>query len=151
MGNEQDAVIVVGVDGSEQSVRALRWAARLAPELGAGIKAVGAWENPPEYVGFARFKDENFDELARKRVDDALQEAFGEDLPAGLSTVVEFGHPPRVLIRHSEGASMLVVGRRGHGGFGGLLMGSVSSACVAHAPCPVLVLPEGAGESGRPD
>ncbi|MFC4903143.1 universal stress protein [Kocuria oceani] len=151
MADEPDAVIVVGVDGSEQSVEALRWAARLAPVYGARIRAVGAWENPPEYVGFVHFKDDHFDELARKRVDEALQKAFGADRPAGLSTVVEFGHPPKVLIRHSEDAAVLVVGRRGHGGFRGLLMGSVSSACVAHARCPVLVLPgrseESAGES----
>lgn len=148
MGNEPDAVIVVGVDGSAQSVEALRWAGRLAGVLGARITAVGAWENPPEYANFVHFKDDRFDELARKHVDDALQTAFGPDRPAGLSTVVEFGHPPKVLMHHSRGAAMLVVGRRGHGGFRGLLMGSVSSACVAHAPCPVLVLPEGTGRTG---
>lgn len=155
MENPAEAVIVVGVDGSPQSVAALRWAARLAPAYGASIKVVGAWENPPEYVNFVHFKDDHFDELARKRVDRAIQEAFGADVPAGLSTVVEFGHPSKVLIHHCEGAEMLVVGRRGHGGFKGLLMGSTSSASVAHAPCPVLVLPEetvGAGQaedSGR--
>ncbi|MFI7495762.1 universal stress protein [Kocuria sp. M4R2S49] len=142
MENPAEAAIVVGVDGSPQSVAALRWAARLAPAYGATVKVVGAWENPPEYVNFVHFKDDHFDELARKRVDRAVHEAFGEDVPAGLSTVVEFGHPSKVLMQHSEGAAMLVVGRRGHGGFKGLLMGSTSSACVAHAPCPVLVLPE---------
>lgn len=142
MEQRAEAVIVVGVDGSPHSVAALRWAARLAPAYGARITAVGAWENPPEYVNFIHFKDDNFDELARKRVARAVQEAFGDDVPAGLSTVVEFGHPSKVLMHHSEDAVLLVVGRRGHGGFKGLLMGSVSSACVAHAPCPVLVLPE---------
>ncbi|MEX5293849.1 universal stress protein [Kocuria sp. CPCC 205268] len=158
MDQQTDAVIVVGVDGSPQSVAALRWAARLAPAYGAVVKVVGAWENPPEYVNFVHFKDDHFDELARQRVDRAVQEAFGEDVPAGLSTVVEFGHPSKVLMHHCEGATLLVVGRRGHGGFKGLLMGSTSSACVAHAPCPVLVLPdheadaehqEQAGVSGR--
>ena len=149
MENPAEAVIVVGVDGSPHSVAALRWAARLAPAYGAGIKVVGAWENPPEYVNFVHFKDDKFDELARKRVDRAIQEAFGEDVPAGLSTVVEFGHPSKVLIHHCEGAEMLVVGRRGHGGFKGLLMGSTSSAVVAHAPCPVLVLPEEAAAAGQ--
>ncbi|MFF0991247.1 universal stress protein [Kocuria nitroreducens] len=148
MENPAEAVVVVGVDGSPQSVEALRWGARLAPAYGATVKVVGAWENPPEYVNFVHFKDDHFDELARKRVDRAVREAFGEDLPAGLSTVVEFGHPSKVLIHHGEGAEMLVVGRRGHGGFKGLLMGSTSSACVAHAPCPVLVLPEGAAGIG---
>ncbi|MEX5234613.1 universal stress protein [Kocuria arenosa] len=149
MENAAGTVVVVGVDGSPQSVQALRWGARLAPAYGASLKVVGAWENPPEYVNFVHFKDDHFDELARKRVDRAVQEAFGDDVPAGLSTVVEFGHPSKVLIHHCEGAEMLVVGRRGHGGFKGLLMGSTSSACVAHAPCPVLVLPEEAVGAGQ--
>ena len=50
------------------------------------------------------------------------------------------GHPRSTLIEESKSADMLVLGRRGHGGFGGLLLGSVSSACVAHAHCPVLVV-----------
>lgn len=139
MANGTAGTIVVGVDGSEQSVEALRWAARLAPAYGARIKAVGAWENPPEYVGFVHFKDQDFDEHARKRVEEAVQKAFGEDVPDGLSTSAVFGHPSKVLVRESQDASLLVVGRRGHGGFKGLLMGSVSSACVAHAHCPVFV------------
>ncbi|WP_336649609.1 universal stress protein [Kocuria rosea] len=149
MENAAEAVVVVGVDGSPQSVEALRWGARLAPAYGATVKVVGAWENPPEYVGFVHFKGDRFDELARERVERAVQEAFGADVPAGLSTVVEFGHPSKVLMRHCEGAELLVVGRRGHGGFKGLLMGSTSSACVAHAPCPVLVLPDETVDAGR--
>jgi nucleotide-binding universal stress UspA family protein len=144
--------IVVGVDGSEQSVEALRWAARLAPAFDARLKVVGAWENPPEYVNFVHFKDDHFDDIARKHVDEAIRKAFDGQVPDGLSTTVEFGHPSKVLVRESEDASMLVVGRRGHGGFQGLLMGSVSSACVAHAHCPVLVIHEAPGqEAGRDD
>lgn len=152
MADRAAGAIVVGVDGSEQSVEALRWAARLAPAYGAGIRVVGAWENPPEYVGFVHFEDEKFDALARQRVDRAIHEAFGEEVPAGLSTSVQFGHPSKVLVRESEDAVVLVVGRRGHGGFKGLLLGSVSAACVAHAACPVLVIPEhaDAGTSGQP-
>ena len=142
MENAAEAVIVVGVDGSPQSVEALRWGALLAPAYGATVKVVGAWENPPEYVNFVHFKDDHFDDLARKRVDRAVQEAFGDDVPAGLTTSVVFGHPSKVLVHESEDATMLVVGRRGHGGFRGLLLGSVSAACVAHAKCPVLVIHE---------
>ena len=151
MANGTAGTIVVGVDGSEHSVEALRWAARLAPAYGATVKAVGAWENPPEYVGFVQFKNRDFDEHARKRVEETVRKAFGDDVPDGLSTSVTFGHPSKVLVRESEDASLLVVGRRGHGGFRGLLMGSVSSACVAHAHCPVLVIhegPDGAGGTG---
>lgn len=142
MENDAAGQIVVGVDGSEQSVEALRWAARLVPTLGGSIRAVAAWEYPPEYVGFVSYGDDNFEELTRKRVDQAITEAFGEDLPPGLTRTVEFGHPSKVLVRESRDAAVLVVGRRGHGGFKGLLMGSVSSGCVAHAACPVLVIHE---------
>ncbi|MGX5358464.1 universal stress protein [Kocuria sp. KH4] len=136
------AAVVVGVDGSGQSVEALRWAARIAPALGAPLRVVAAWDYPPEYAGYVPLGSDNFDEVTRKRVDTAIQQAFGEDVPEGLTTTVEFGHPSKVLVRESEGASMLVVGRRGHGGFRGLLLGSVSAACVAHASCPVLVIHE---------
>jgi len=142
MENAASAEIVVGVDGSQQSVEALRWAARLAPALGARIRAVGAWEYPPEYAGYVPLGSDNFDEITQKRVDQAVREAFGEDVPPGLSTSVVFGHPSKVLVQESDDASMLVVGRRGHGGFRGLLLGSVSAACVTHARCPVLVLHE---------
>ncbi len=149
MDNTTAAAIVVGVDGSPQSVEALRWAARMAPVLGAGIRAVGAWEYPAEYAGYVPLGSDNFDEVTRKRVDKAVHEAFGDDLPAGFSTSVVFGHPSKVLVHESEDATMLVVGRRGHGGFRGLLLGSVSAACVSHASCPVLVIHEDpAGEQG---
>lgn len=152
MANGTAGTVVVGVDGSERSVEALRWAARVAPAYGGRIRAVGAWENPPEYAGFVRVKDRDLGERARVRVEDAVRKAFGGDVPDGLSTSVVFGHPSKVLVRESRDASLLVVGRRGRGGFRGLLMGSVSSACSAHARCPVLVVhdqqPAGGG-AGR--
>ena len=142
MSNGTAAAIVVGVDGSQQSVEALRWAARIAPSFGAGIRAVGAWDYPPEYAGYVPLGSDNFDEVTQKQVDKAVREAFGDDVPAGLTTSVVFGHPSKVLVHESEDATMLVVGRRGHGGFRGLLLGSVCAACVAHAKCPVLVIHE---------
>ena len=57
-----------------------------------------------------------------------------------MQRVVE-GHPAQVLIDAADGATLLVVGRRGHGGVVGLLLGSVARACTEHAPCPVVVVP----------
>ncbi|MFF0991248.1 universal stress protein [Kocuria nitroreducens] len=148
MSNGTAAAIVVGVDGSPQSVEALRLAARMAPTLGADIRAVAAWDYPPEYAGYVPLGSDNFDEITRKRVDEAVRAAFGDDVPAGLSTTVVFGHPSKVLVHESEDATMLVVGRRGHGGFRGMLLGSVSAACVSHAKCPVLVIHEHPGTHG---
>lgn len=136
---ESTEEIVVGVDGSEQSVEALRLAASLASGLGAAIRVVGTWDYPPEYAGYVPLGSDNFDEITHKLVDKALRQAFGEDQPSRLSTKVVFGHASKVLVEESRDAVMLVVGRRGHGGFRGLLMGSVSAACVSHAACPVLV------------
>ena len=60
--------------------------------------------------------------------------------PARLQATVADGSPAKTLLQISEGARMLVVGSRGHGGFTGLLLGSVSAACTEHAHCPVLVV-----------
>jgi nucleotide-binding universal stress UspA family protein len=135
--------VVVGLDGSPQSVEALRLAARIAPGLGAAITAVGAWEYPEEYAGYVPLGSDNFAELTQKRMDNAIAEAFGADVPEGFERKVVFGRPSKVLIREGNDASLLVVGRRGHGGFRGLLLGSVSAAWETHAACPVLVIHDG--------
>jgi nucleotide-binding universal stress UspA family protein len=79
-------------------------------------------------------------------VEQAIDTAFGQDRPARLSSTVKFGSPAKVLIEESKDAQLLIVGRRGHGGFLGQVMGSVSSVCAAHAACPVLVVGQ---ESGK--
>ena len=140
MENPDAPRIVVGVDGSDQSIAALRLARKLAPTFGAVIQAVSTWDYPPEYTGFVPLGSDNFEEITMKRLDAAVAAAFGADVPEGLDRVVMYSHPSRGLVMVSEGAEMLVLGRRGHGSFRGLLMGSVSGACVAHAKCPVLVV-----------
>lgn len=131
--------IVVGVDGSESSKQALRWAARLAAGDGSRIEAITAWDYPQAYNSPV---DPNWrpDLDAQTILDDTVREVFGDDPPTGLVPVVRHGPPRTVLIEASRGAELLVVGSRGHGGFAGLLLGSVSSACSEHAHCPVLVL-----------
>jgi nucleotide-binding universal stress UspA family protein len=131
--------IVVGVDGSESSKQALRWAARLAAGDGSRIEAITAWDYPQAYNAPV---DPNWrpDLDAEVILDDTLREVFGDDRPAGLVPIVRHGPPRTVLIEASVGADILVIGSRGHGGFAGLLLGSVSSACSEHAHCPVLVL-----------
>ncbi|WP_427173363.1 universal stress protein [Arthrobacter sp. 92] len=135
--------IVVGVDGSELSVKALQWAARLAVALDTTITAVTAWHFPVD-TGFGWSPPPAWDPeaSAREVLQDSLTRAFGDKPPQGLKTITVMGHAAYVLIEESRGAQMLVVGSRGHGGFAGLLLGSVSSACAEHAPCPVLVIHE---------
>jgi len=137
--NATTARIVVGVDGSESSYEALRWAARLAPTLGATIQAVSAWQYP--YTdGTLPVPTMDWEQLSVDTIDQSIRDVFGDAPPAGLVTTVERGHPSRVLIEAAHGATLLIVGSRGHGGFAGLLLGSVSQHVAEHAGCPVLVV-----------
>lgn len=131
---------VVGVDGSDASVEALRQAQRLAAPLGAKVLATAYWEDPQVYAGYVAMGIDRFEERVRVILNEALEQAFGQDIPPNVIPRAVRGHPRDSLIDASRHADMIVVGRRGHGGFGGLLLGSVSSACVAHAHCPVLVV-----------
>jgi nucleotide-binding universal stress UspA family protein len=79
---------------------------------------------------------------AEKMLGAAVDEAFAAARPTGLLTSVREGHPGTVLIDASVGAQMLIVGNRGRGGFAAMLLGSVSTACVEHGHCPVLVIHE---------
>lgn len=137
--------VVVGVDGSEGSKRALRWASFAAGALGTSVEAIIAWGPMASYSwgtgGWAAFPtDWNPGADAEATVVGALDEVFGERRPSGLKVSVHEGNVAKVLLDASTGAAMLVVGSRGHGGFAGLLLGSVSSACAEHASCPVLVV-----------
>ena len=134
--------IVVGVDGSEPSKAALQWAARISAVTGNAIDAVIAWQPPPTY-GWA-YLDPTWrpDQWAEKTLTEVVDEVFGFERPPGLRLIVERGNPAKVLLDHSKGADLLVVGSRGHGGFVGLLLGSVSANCAEHAQCPVLVMHE---------
>ena len=81
---------------------------------------------------------------AQNALDQTLREVVGDDMPPDIERVVEQGDPAAVLLRRSEGADMLVVGSRGHGGFNRLLIGSVREKCVRHATCSVVVIQPGA-------
>lgn len=130
---------VVGVDGSDQSIAALRHARRMASALGAEVEVIIAWEwpylaDPQMIVGYAPEED------ARLVAEGVVREVYGE---AGhVPIFVVEGPPAKVLIDAGQGAAMIVVGSRGHGGFAGLLLGSVSAAVAEHAQCPVLVVHE---------
>jgi nucleotide-binding universal stress UspA family protein len=127
--------IVVGVDGSESSVRAVRWAAEQAQLTKATITAVIAWQTPPG-AGFGNMLAMR--DAADTVVDDVVNKAAYPDVL--VTKKYQQGSPAAVLIEASKDADLLVVGTRGHGGFAGMLLGSVSAQCVHHAPCPVVVV-----------
>ncbi len=131
--------IVVGIDGSESSVDALRFAVRTAQAFGTSLEAIAVWSYPAgaEVALLAGWSPED---NAHEILETAAQAVFGSDLPTWFSTATKPGSPARALIEESTGAEMLVLGSRGHGGFAGLLLGSVSTACAAHAHCPVVIV-----------
>jgi nucleotide-binding universal stress UspA family protein len=135
--------IVVGVDGSPASKRALRWAVDEARRGEANLDVVHAWQlpNAGRYPYVAAYVDYGpLEQDARRVLDRALA---GENL-TGLSWVEPIlvqDAPARALLDTAKGADLLVVGSRGRGGFAGLLLGSVSHQVAAHAPCPVVVVP----------
>jgi nucleotide-binding universal stress UspA family protein len=138
--------IVVGVDGSEHGRHALRFALSEAVLRGARVEVVGAWSVPPlaaTGVGLVPA----FDLLRAELGDSARQVLVGEladaaDLAAGLELeqVVVQGDAAGALVATAAGADLLVVGSRGRGGVTGTVLGSVSRACLHHAPCPVAVV-----------
>ncbi|WDF31857.1 universal stress protein [Arthrobacter agilis] len=131
-------VIVVGVDGSPSSVAALQLAASLVPLAGDAIDAVTAWQYPLVF-GVHTPMDWNYEELGGQALDQALLEAFPDRYPCTIKRRLLNGSPAQTLIEESRDASMVVIGSRGHGGFSGLLLGSVSSTVAERAQCPVLV------------
>ena len=135
--------IVVGVDGSEGSKEALRWADRQARLTGATLKLVNAWVFPPNYGVVASYPTGFDPEVESKRMlEHTVADVLGEDRLATVELSVIEGHPAPVLTKAAKSADMLVVGHRGHGGFSGMLLGSVSRHCVAHSTCPVVVVRE---------
>ncbi|MFD8253046.1 universal stress protein [Streptomyces werraensis] len=133
--------IVVGVDGSPSSHAALRWADRYARGVGGAVEAVSVWDTPSSRGWSGPAIDPDFDlGQARELFERELHEVFPDGLPDGLTRHLVEGDPSEVLIRASEGAEMLVVGRRGRGGFARAVLGSVSQRCAQHAACPVVVI-----------
>jgi nucleotide-binding universal stress UspA family protein len=133
MDETPHGLIIVGVDGSDGSLLALREAAEIAPRLGLPLRAVTVWENPD----FVRWDAEDDAERQSTAAADGL---FGENWPSWFDTEVVGGAPADILIEASKHARILVIGTRGHGGIAGLLLGSVSTQCIRQAHCPVLVV-----------
>lgn len=144
MSGEQER-IVVGVDGSPSSLAALRWAIRQAGLTGAQVEAVTAWRNTPALAMTAPFADADVSspdagvrEAAERMLRESVNQAVGSSTVAVKAEIGE-GSAAQLLLQASEGASLVVVGSRGHGGFTGALLGSVGQALAQHAACPVLI------------
>jgi nucleotide-binding universal stress UspA family protein len=139
--------IVVGVDGSTGSARALTWAAQEAALRHAQLTVLtvhptlmSQWtQNPVKFPG-----DATAQETARQAAQEATAKVtseLGDAQPASVTVEAFSGSPAGELIKASHDADLVVVGSRGGGGFASLLVGSVSSQVVHHAACPVVVIP----------
>lgn len=136
--------VVVGVDGSAESQKALRWAYDEAQVHGAELVVAGARTlppvvEPPPYGGLPWIGDAPSAEDVKKMLDAAVDAVLDDDA-TNVSTLVVEGPPAQGLIKAAEGADLLVVGSRGHGAFAGMLLGSVSLHVTTHATCPVTVV-----------
>ena len=143
--------IVAGVDGSESSLAALRWAMRQAELTGAPLEIVSAWEWPVSW-GWQPPIPPGYDpaDEARRQLDKAISAVLTPgDATEARRTVIE-GNPAPVLEALSKTADLIVIGSHGHGEFAGMLLGSVSQHCITHCHCPVVVI-RGTGRRARPD
>jgi nucleotide-binding universal stress UspA family protein len=136
--------VLVGVDGSASSHKALTWAATEAAGHGADLVVLNVWEHtllPP--AGSVSVSEKYVPDTSQRTADELLREikeVLGEDPPVLVQPRVKQGNPAKLLIEESADADLLVVGTRGHGGFGGLVLGSVSQHVAAYAKCPVTVV-----------
>lgn len=133
--------VVVGIDGSENSHRAVRWALENVPES-LPVKVISAWDTPVLY-GYDPMVPDSvaYEDAARKRLDSVCDVLGGSGVDCDrLETVTVRGDPRTVLDRASESADLLVIGSHGHGGIIHLMMGSVAASLVHHPKCPLVVV-----------
>lgn len=134
--------ILVGVDGSKESLQALSWGAERARRCGAKLQILCAYALPSYTTanmetGIAVLDTSSIKDSAKMVVEEAAE--MVRDLPVDL--IVEAGDPTEVLVKYSREVSLIVVGTRGGGGFADRLLGSTSAALPAHTHCPVVVVP----------
>ncbi len=137
--------IVVGHDGSSFADQALKWALTLAQRAHIPVTVVRAWTMrtapKPKTQEFGYVPPaSDFADAVRERLEESTRDLLAAFPDVEVTLKVERGQPATVIVEASEGASLLVVGPRGLGGFKGLLLGSVSEHAVGNAPCPVVVV-----------
>jgi nucleotide-binding universal stress UspA family protein len=139
--------IIVGIDGSGHSRRALEWAVSEAAIRHTSLIVLtvqqaitGYWGSPMVYPGDADLLD-HARKVAQEEIDHAVDKLAAEARPRSVTVVAVLGAPAEEILDRAKDADMIVVGSRGAGGFKKLLMGSVSTQVTYHAPCPVVVIP----------
>jgi len=140
------AGIIVGIDGSAHSRRALEWAINEAAVRQAPLtvltvhQAAAGWGGPVAYPGDAELIDQAGKKV-QEEADSAIEQLGAGARPPSVTVKAINGIPTVELLKAAEGADMIVLGSRGAGGFAKLMLGSVSSQIVHHAHCPVVIIP----------
>jgi nucleotide-binding universal stress UspA family protein len=136
--------VVVGVDGSDSSGRALHWALEEARLRRACLDVVHAWQPPyvvpAPYTGMP-LDPEPVENAAKELLDRVLDREDLARQPAPVERIAVRGSPPRAILETALGADLVILGSRGLGGFAGLLLGSVTHHVAHHASCPLVVVP----------
>ncbi len=135
--------VVVGIDGSELSEEALRFAAKEAHRRGVGLQIVTCWSYPMLPWGPYQppLSGQNFEAEAREVAEAEVEKVLGRDRDGlDLQIAVLEGAASLRLLEYDQAADLIVIGSRGRGGFAGLLLGSVSQHLAEHARCPVVII-----------
>jgi len=133
--------VVVGMDASDASRRALRWAARYAELEGAPLEVVHCWHLSDEYAWIQPMPPPaDPTAVAQQALDEMVRDIVGPDSLVSVKSMVVEGPAATTLVDLVDATAVLVVGDGGQSGFDGLLLGSVSRQCAAHAPCTVVVV-----------
>jgi len=133
--------VVVGVDGSPNSLEAVEWAAAYALRSGAVLHLLAAWLPPTPLVPVRADGRDSYSATAAAHARRATEHATGTAPGVTVETEIVESLPGQALLEASRRAALVVVGRRGLCGLRGLLMGSVSQQCAEHAACPSVVVP----------
>jgi nucleotide-binding universal stress UspA family protein len=139
--------IIVGVDGSPNSERALDWAMKQAAAVQAPLTVIAVHEVPKSYWGHIPVigpADESLLANLRQAAEEMTQKAasrLGDARPASVTVHAVSGFVVKELVDASQDADLVVVGARGVGGFTRMVMGSVSNEVVQHSACPVVIVP----------
>lgn len=134
------AEVVVGADGSKNSVEAVRWAVDYARAKSLPVRVVSAFDIPWTIYITPTSTDETYAEIAKEALDSTMEKAFPNGIDVQVERQVIQSRPELALVTASKNAEVLVVGSHGQGLLPGVNLGSVANYCVQHAACPVVVV-----------
>lgn len=138
-GIREKGLVVVGVDGSQESEDALEWALVEARRRRARLRVVTGFETPWTFVMTPAYSELDYERDAQAMLDRTLAPFRDRHPDVEIETVLMPRKPALALVETARDADLLVIGGHGHGRLQGMHLGSVATYCVHHAPCPVLV------------